>query len=296
MSALRMIWLILILLTGMSGTLLNSLVAVVYFRLWRGMSDWCSYNGILLLIGLVNLFYQWCLTVDSLFKYSHMYDLFDKKLCLFLFSLQLTLVGVSLWNTTWLSIFYCTRLVNSSHWLFLWIKDKFFLFLPQLMAGSVLFSVVITLPLFCATSMEIPQNRTGKLTLCSYNVDVNDIILSPVIGFCIPVPITCLSIGLSVRTLVRHIWRMRRSHIAAPQLQGHFQAVRTMVVRLVLEIIFFIIIVIGTFTSLSSNSTMKSICWTNTLTYPTTQALILITGNPKLKKKLWDCLPLWRGR
>ncbi|XP_073416663.1 taste receptor type 2 member 41-like [Dendrobates tinctorius] len=262
---------------------------VLYFVLWRRMSDGCNYNGILLVSSLVNLFYQWCLTVDNLFKYSEM---FDESLCPVLFSLQFMLVGVSLWNTTWLSVFYCTRLVTSSHWLFLRIKDKFFSFLPQLMAGSVVWSVVITMPLFWATRMESTENKTDVVTICSRSMDVDYMVFSPLIGLCIPVSMTCLSIGLSVRTLVRHIHTMRNSHISSPQLQGHFQAVRTMIIRVYLEISFFVVIVLGTFTSLSSNPTMIAIRWLNALIYPTSQALLLIFGNPKIKKKLCGCLTL----
>ncbi|XP_073502370.1 taste receptor type 2 member 40-like [Phyllobates terribilis] len=291
-SALRLLRLILLILTGISGTLLNSSAMVLYFVLWRRMSDWCNYNGILLVISLVNLFYQWCLTVDNVFKYSEIYEMFDERLCLVLFSLQFALVGVSLWNTTWLCIFYCARLVSSSHWLLLRIKEKFFSFLPQLMAGSVVWSVAITMPLFWATSKETAENQTDVVTICSRRMDVDYIVFSPVIGFCIPVSMTCLSIGLSVRTLVRHIHTMRNSHISSPQLQGHVQAIRTMIIRVYFEISFFVVIVLGTFTSLSSNSTMIAIRWLNALIYPTSQALLLIFGNPKVKKKLCDCLTL----
>ncbi|KAM4023623.1 taste receptor type 2 member 40-like [Anomaloglossus baeobatrachus] len=278
----------------MSGTLLNSTAAVLYFGLWRRMSDWCNYNGILLVISLVNLFYQWCLTVDNVFKYSEIYEMFDERLCLILFSLQFTLVGFSLWNTTWLSVLYCARLVSSPHWLFLRIKEKFFSFLPQLMAGSAVWSVVITMPLFWATNMETAENQSEEVTICSRSVDVDYIISSPVLGFCIPVSMTCLSIGLSVKTLVRHIHTMRNSHISSPQVQGHVQAIRIMIIRVYFEISFFMVIMLGTFTSLSSNSTMMAIRWLNALSYPTSQALLLIFGNPKLKKKLCDCLTLWK--
>ncbi|CAN2391481.1 hypothetical protein PRIEUP_LOCUS1521, partial [Pristimantis euphronides] len=284
--------LVLSLLTGMSGTFLNSSVVVVYFGLCRRMNDWYSYNAILLLIGLVNLFYQWCLMLDNIFKHYEIYEVFDQKLCLFIFSLQFTLVGVSLWNTTWLSMFYCARLVNSSHWLFVQIREKFLTFLPQLMAGSVLWTVVITMPLFWTGRIEIYQNQTDSLDICRYNMSIYHVLLGPTLGFCISIPVTCLSIGLSLMTLVRHIYRMRKSHIMSPQLQGHFQAISVMIIRVLSEITFFAIIVIATFTSLSSNTIMNNIYWVNILVYPTSQALILIFGNPQLKKKLCYCLPL----
>ncbi|KAG8536690.1 hypothetical protein GDO81_025843, partial [Engystomops pustulosus] len=291
-SLMRIIKFILIIVTGMSGNYLNSFIVVVYFGIWRRMSDWCNHNVILLVIGLVNLSYQWCLTLDNVFKYLQIYEKFDQKLCLFLFVLQFTLVGASLWNTTWLSIYYCTRLVSSTQRLFVMIKEKFFSLLPQLMAGSTLWSVIITLPLFWAKNMEISQNETNDLDICSYKVDPYYIIPGLVLGFLLPVPMTCVSIGLSVRTLVRHIWRMRRSHLMSPQLQGHFQAIRIMMIRVFCEIFFFVIIVIGNFTSLSSNSTMEIIYWITVLFYPTSQALILVLGNSKIKKKLCNSLML----
>ncbi|XP_069841130.1 taste receptor type 2 member 40-like [Dendropsophus ebraccatus] len=293
-SALRMFRLALMILSGVFGTLLNFSIVVVYFDLWRKVGDGCRYNVILLIIGLVNLSYQCCLTIDNVFKFSQIYELFDKKFCLLLFSLQFALIGLSLWNTVWLSILYCVRLVNSSQWLFLRIKEKFFCFLPQLMVGSVLWSISIALPIFWETSMETPQNNTDYMTICSYNMNVYYIIPSLLLGVAIPVSITCFSIGLSVRTLVRHIFSMRNSHITSPQLQGHFQAVRTLSVRVFLEIVFFIVIVMVTFTSLRSNPTMEAICWVNIMIYPTSQALILVFGNPTLKKKLCDCLMIWK--
>ncbi|XP_044130508.1 taste receptor type 2 member 41-like [Bufo gargarizans] len=293
MTALGVFWLILLILTGMSGTFLNSLVVVMCFGLWRRMSDLCNFNGILLIIGLVNLFYQWCLTLDNVFKYSDIYETFDKRLCLCLFYLQFTLVGVSLWNTAWLAIFYCVRLLNYSHWLFLQVKEKFSSFLPQLMVGSVLWSAFITMPLFWETTMEIAQNQTEKRNVCHYNVNAYYIILRPTLGFCIPFLLTCLSIGLSVRTLVRHINRMRKFHITSPQLQGHFRAAKVMVTHVYLEISFSVVIIIRTCT-LRSNSIIEGIYWANILLYPTSQALILIFGNPNLKRKLFACLTLWK--
>ncbi|XP_075687748.1 taste receptor type 2 member 40-like [Rhinoderma darwinii] len=294
--ALKIVRFIVMVITGVCGTFLNSIIVLLNFRFWRDNATSETHNKILFLIGLVNILLQATLIVDTIFETFYSY-LLDKNFLLFLFSLEFTLIEVNIWNTTWLSIFCCVRLVNFSHWFLLKIKAKFFAFFPQLIIGSVLVSTAMNLPLYWTTTLDIPHNVTycttsGRRFIVNYYY----IICSSLFGFSVPFSMTCVSIGLSVTTLLRHMWRMggRDSHLTSAQLQGHSRAVRTMVIRVILDIIFSIVTVIGTSVSVILNSPVYSVLWIIVLTYPTSQSLILIFGNPKLKSAVYGFLKVLR--
>ncbi|XP_072273007.1 taste receptor type 2 member 41-like [Pyxicephalus adspersus] len=72
-----------------------------------------------------------------------------EKTFLILISLQLAFFNASAWNTAWLCIYYCVRLVNFSHPYLLKMKATLLSSVPQLIVGSVLGSVAINLPFIC---------------------------------------------------------------------------------------------------------------------------------------------------
>lgn len=295
-STLKIVRLIIMVITGVSGTFLNAIIVVLNFRFWRDITTSGSYNKILLFIGLINLIFQGILILDCIFETFALY-LPCRNLFLVVFTLELAHIGVNVWNTTWLSIFCCVRLVNSSNSFFLKIRAKFFSFLPHLIVFSVLVSAAINLLFFWTTKIQ-PQNATDHPNMSGHGIMMGTyyIIFSSLFGFGLPFFMTGVSIGLSVITLLRHIWTMRSSdsHLTSAQLQGHYRAVRTMVIRVILDILFFCVTAIGMAFPSLLNSPVYSVLWIIVMTYPTSQAFILIFGNPKLKSAAYDLMKTFR--
>ncbi|KAG9466662.1 hypothetical protein GDO78_016319 [Eleutherodactylus coqui] len=282
---LRITRLVILAITGVSGTFLNSIIVVLNFRFWRDVTTSKSYNRLLFVIGLTNTILQVHMIFDAILETSSLYLLHENLFSYMLF-FGFTLIDVNIWNTTWLSLLCCVRLVNSSHCIYLKIKAKFFSSLHHLIVSSVLFAVTINLPLFWTTKLHIPANTTDSQESGYFiTLDENFIIFGSIFGFTVPFSMTCVSIGFSICTILRHLRRMERSdsHLTSAQLQGYYRAVKTMVIRGLLDFLFFFIIVLGVSVPLILNSTTYSVLWLAVHAYPTSQAFILVFGNPKLK-------------
>ncbi|XP_075175992.1 taste receptor type 2 member 143-like [Anomaloglossus baeobatrachus] len=274
------------LITGVCGTFLNSSIVALNFRSWKDTTTSGGNKRILLSIGLINILFQGSLMVDNICESFSLYFV-SERLFIGLLAFELTLINVNVWNTTWLSIFYCVRLVNYNHGVFLWIKAKFSTFLPQLLVGSVLISATINFQLPWTTILQRYQNTTQYQNMSGIFIifDYYYTIFCILFGFIIPFCVTCVSIGFSVITLVRHICSIgySDSHLTSDQLHAHYQAVRTMVIRVLLDLSFFLVVVIAISDPVIINSFAFTILWMKVLMYPTCQALLLILGNPKLK-------------
>ncbi|XP_075141491.1 taste receptor type 2 member 41-like [Leptodactylus fuscus] len=246
-STMKIVRFIIMVITGICGTFLNSFIVALNFRFRRDITASGSYKKLLFIIGLINIIYQGILIIKTIFE-TFDFDM-DINGYFFIITFKFTAIGVNVWNTTWLSIFCCLCLLDSSNSFFLKIKSKFFSTVSYLFVGSVLVSMAIHFPFFWTTTLDIPQNTTEYPTISGYrlHMDYYYVIFSLLFGFSIPFFMTCVSIALSVTTLLRHVWRIRHSdsHLTSEQLQGHYRAVRTIVIRVILDILFFLVIVLG---------------------------------------------------
>ncbi|CAN2390120.1 hypothetical protein PRIEUP_LOCUS156 [Pristimantis euphronides] len=288
--------LVILSITGVCGTFLNSIIVVLNFRSWRDVATSKSYNKILFVIGLINSIIQVHINLDTIFETFHVY-LLSRNLLVYTFTFCMILISINVWNTTWLSIFCCVRLFSSSNWFFLRMKVKFLSSLPLLIVGSILVSSAINLPLFWTTKVEIPQNTTSSpISGYKMTMDYHCIVFVSLFDICLPVSMSCVSIGLSVTTLVGHIRRMGSSdsHLTSAQLQGHYRAVWKIVIRVFLDFFFYTVVVIGTSVEFLLNSPVMSYLWMTVLLYPTSQASILILGNPKLRSAVYGLMRSFR--
>ncbi|KAM5152765.1 taste receptor type 2 member 9-like [Mantella aurantiaca] len=271
--------------------MINASILAMYFIHWKSIRNSIVYDRILLSIVLMNISLQICLTVDGVLDTLETFVVLGKNTFLIMFTLQFAFFYASAWNTAWLSVFYYSRLVSFSHPYLLRMKAMFLSSVPQLMVGSVLSSVVINLPFFWLTEANAVQNRTLTTPMSGYNVAIHPgfTVFNSLVGFVLPLAVTCLCIGQCVTSLLRHVWRMNlsESHLTSSQLQGHIRAAGTMIMRLLLDLTFYLIVIIGVLKSFRL-PVIYSICsWISNLTYPTAQSLILIHGNPKLKSKVF---------
>ncbi|KAG9460306.1 hypothetical protein GDO78_022688, partial [Eleutherodactylus coqui] len=289
---LKITRLVILVITGLTGTFINSIIVVLNFRFWRDVTTSKSYNRLLFVIGLTNTILQVHMIFDAILETFSLY-LLQENLFSYMLFFGFTLIDVNVWNTTWLSLLCCVRLVNSSYCFYLKIKAKFFSSLPLLIVGSVLFAVAINLPIIWTTKLHRATNITDSPASGYFIIlDAYYIICSSLFGFTVPFCMTCVSIGFSISTLLGHIRRMERSdsQLTSAQLQGHYRAVKTMVIRGLLDFSFFFIIVLGASVPLILNSTAYTCLWLAVLMYPTSQAFILVFGNPKLKSAVYGLM------
>ncbi|XP_063789015.1 taste receptor type 2 member 41-like [Pseudophryne corroboree] len=225
-------------------------------------------------------------------NYLSFHTQMNTRILLFLSYVLFVLQNMSFWNTAWLSICYCVKLVTVTHRIFLWVKMWFPSSITKLLIGSAIWSVLVTLPFFWTAEMIFPQktNITDGSVSFAMTVNVLYTVTNMLFSYILPFTLTVTCIRLSVTSLLHHVWRIRQNvsqDSSSPQLQAHVRAAVTMTLRVVLDLIFLIIIIYMFAVSFYMSPVMNALFWVFLFSYPSVQSFILIFGNPKLKRSIF---------
>ncbi|KAM4024033.1 taste receptor type 2 member 4-like [Anomaloglossus baeobatrachus] len=275
-------------ITLVSGIMLNVAIIIIYMKNWRRQLMSGGVDKIVLTMALTNALLQVLLGYGGLL-FSQVFLLLDVTLPLFLFTF-FSFVDLCFWNTSFLSICYCLKLVNFSQKVLLWMKSRFSSAVNVLLLGSTLGSFLINSPLLWKTTW-MNLNNNGNWTVGDSRLDfpLSFLLVKIIFGNFLPFLFTFLCILLSVKSLLRHIWKIQKnsSDMKYSHLQGHFGAIRTMILLLVLDLMFCVVFVEVRILSLNIGDFLGTISWIIILLYPSLQSVILITGNPKLQEHLY---------
>uniref|UniRef100_A0A803STT0 Taste receptor type 2 n=1 Tax=Anolis carolinensis TaxID=28377 RepID=A0A803STT0_ANOCA len=196
----------------------------------------------------------------------------------------------SLWCVSWLSIFYCVKVINFSNSLLLWLKLRLNLLLPKLLGISMVISMVSFLPfIFIFHQCNKPCNQTVTPPI-NHEDEADD---SMWIRF-IPLQITFTSINFSVNiaatlllliSLWRHVRNLRKNGTSVQDLntQVHLKVMRPLLITLLLYLLYIASLILmhtGFFYLQANLSLIGEIMIT---IFPSVHAIILIWTNPKLR-------------
>ncbi|NP_001165477.1 bitter taste receptor 17 [Xenopus tropicalis] len=285
--SIKVIKMTIVVVTWLCGSILNSSIVAVYLREWKNGMSLGECDRTILTIGCNNFFLQCFLTSYEIMAIFELYGLFLKEfkvagLIFFFFFNYITM-----WLTACLSICYCVKLVSFSHELLIRLKRGMSSAITLFLLGSVVLSGLINVPFIWTMDTEFLGNTTLTADNVIYKPDLKFLCFNIVIGSCVPILVTSLSIGLSVMSLRRHVQQMKNntSQSWTPQLKSHVRACRTMSLLLILNLIFFI-----TFITVALGLTQfKGILigdilyWSVIMSGPSIEAVLLILGNTKLK-------------
>ncbi|XP_075421254.1 taste receptor type 2 member 7-like [Ascaphus truei] len=265
----------------------------VSYRNWRKDTSLNLCDLILLSMGLSNLAMQCIMNTQSfvLLLQSHIW--FYSKIHSSLIFLQLSLIFLSFWLTAWLCVYYCIKIANFMHHLFFRVKLWISSVLQKLLLMSAVGSFIISVPsLWTCRQIYHQENSTYSLTANCSSVSetpafyISNIVILAVLGSCLPFLLSLISIGLTLTSLWRHIWRMKQktSDFSIPRLQVHSRAARTMILLVVLSMSLCITQLYFFIPHDDPKNIFMTICWFFSLCYPTAQAFLLIQGNTKLRR------------
>ncbi|KAG8550097.1 hypothetical protein GDO81_028877 [Engystomops pustulosus] len=155
-----------------------------------------------------------------------------------------------LWFATVLCVFYCVKITSYSWKFFIFLKTKISTLVPWFLLGSLIASIFSSLPYgfnFYDMKHQDLSNVSSKPMIFYRAGTIQNFYnqaLITLLGSCPPFIIFLLAIFLLLHSLLMHTRRMRSSEYGfhTPNLKGHFSAVRSMSVFLVLQIIHFIFI------------------------------------------------------
>ncbi|XP_065257534.1 taste receptor type 2 member 7-like [Emys orbicularis] len=273
-----------------TGIIANGLMIVVNCSEWIRSRKLTCCDMILTSLGISRFFLQ-CTINSNNFLIQLPHDMNER--CAMLTTLTVVwmfLTTLNLWFATCLSVFYCVKIANFSQPLFLWLKRRISGLVPQLLMGSFLVSLVICLPSvntidrkYIDHSMNnLSGNTTGE---CRYKVDLSSsfFILS-MLGYTSPFIIFIISSILLITSLWRHSKRMEKTTSTSRDTvtEVHVRAIKGQISFIFFYISYFVALVMF----LLELSTISSYyVWIVIMgAYPSGHSVILILGNPKLKR------------
>nr|XP_060615862.1 taste receptor type 2 member 1-like [Anolis sagrei ordinatus] len=200
------------------------------------------------------------------------------------------------WFTAWLCVFYCLKIVKSTHSLFLWFKLKLSWLVPRLIAGTLVVSLFIAFSMFFSLLRDVQSNMTMINSKISTEILRNRTVDVPKIFFLIagsgsPLLVILICSILVVASLCKHIYRMKcKEHYSRSiQTKAHVKAAGTVLSILFLYISFYMVQTLSmTITMGKTEGTFLTIV---VIAYPSAQAYILLLVNPKLNQAVNQMLP-----
>uniref|UniRef100_A0A8C8VED3 Taste receptor type 2 n=1 Tax=Pelusios castaneus TaxID=367368 RepID=A0A8C8VED3_9SAUR len=268
------------------GITANGLMIVVNCSEWIRSRKLTCCDMILTSLGISRLFLQ-CMIFINNFLFAIFYVLWTY------------LNILSLWFATWLSVFYCVKIANFSHPLFLWLKCRISGLMPQLLMGSLLVSLVSCLPSVYTFQENYTGNSTnilfGNTTVeCTYRGHLSSgLTVMAMLGYSFPFFIFIVAALLLITSLWRHNKRMEK-HASSSRdtiAKAHVSAVKGLISFIFFYISYFVIGVLLLSDILTKSSLRLTWALVVVMTaYPSVHTVVLILSNPKLKRVAGKCL------
>ncbi|XP_062977645.1 taste receptor type 2 member 4-like [Elgaria multicarinata webbii] len=272
---------------ALCGLISNGFIVTVKITEWAKSKRLTSSNQLLLSIGISNFSTTILLTVYFLYKFST--DTVNNIILQILNGITAFAVFSRFWLTALLCIFYCIKIVNSNHSVFLWCKMRISRLIPQLLVGSLVISMIASIFSIQQIFMQSKSNTTANIrnvtqakTLISFDTSSQLLFLSICSGC--PLLVVLLCSILVVASLCRHVCRMasKESSFRNLQAEAHVRAAGTV---LSLLILFLFIYLTGNVAALMHTYKSQLVYVVALLVYAPAQATILILVNPKLNQE-----------
>ncbi|KAG8560330.1 hypothetical protein GDO81_014924 [Engystomops pustulosus] len=212
--------------------------------------------------------------------------------------IRLTTMPCVLFFSTWLSVYFCLKIVNFNHRWYVGLQKRFREIFPWLLIFSVVGSVVVSFPFAFFASRFLAKQTTvissyGNRTV--YPVPSN--ILTSIKCY-IVLSSLCFILFLSsscpiILSLYQHMKKIQVSPPGStfPTLQPHITAVKTITLLTILNALYFISVVL--FILSGGELTVKYVTLTIFNICHITSVVILFRGNSKVQDNLKNTVTEW---
>ncbi|XP_068943108.1 taste receptor type 2 member 40-like [Petaurus breviceps papuanus] len=198
----------------------------------------------------------------------------------------------NLWFAAWLSVFYCVKIANFTHPLFLRLRWRIAGLMPWLLCLSVFISFFCSLPLtkdiynvYINTSIQASSSNTREK---KYFTETNVVNLAIIYNLTIFIPLIMFicAATLLIISLKRHTLQMKSNAqgIRNPSMEAHLGAIKAISFFLLLYIFNFVALMLYMANVLNTNSFGSVLCRIIMAAYPAGHSILLIFGNPKLRR------------
>ncbi|XP_043821489.1 taste receptor type 2 member 4 [Dromiciops gliroides] len=282
------------LLTGIVG---NLLILAVNCRTWIKSKNLSSFDTILSSLAITR-----CICLCIMFLYLVFSLIFLESECpvliyAMILNSWIVLDSCSLWIVTLLNIFYCVKIANFNHSLFLWLKRNLSLKMPWLLLACLLvpvFSHFLSILLSkIPSSIDSTQENARNSTNISSRGSIFLIVASVVLSFSLQFVINLVSCSLLISSLRRHMQEMQRNANSFwnPQTEAHVGAMKAMIFFLILYVPYSIARMIIFLPSTGiRNYWINGILLVVNCTYSPGHTIFIILLHPKLKARIKNIL------
>uniref|UniRef100_A0A8C6I0E4 Taste receptor type 2 n=1 Tax=Mus spicilegus TaxID=10103 RepID=A0A8C6I0E4_MUSSI len=194
---------------------------------------------------------------------------------------------LSLWFATWLGVFYCAKIATIPHPLFLWLKMRISRLVPWLILASVVY-VTVTTFIHSRETSELPK----QIFISFFSKNTTRVrpahakLLSVfVFGLTLPFIIFTVAVLLLLSSLWNHSRQMRTMvGTREPSRHALVSAMLSILSFLILYLSHDMVAVLICTQGLHFGSRTFAFCLLVIGMYPSLHSIVLILGNPKLKR------------
>ncbi|XP_044533275.1 taste receptor type 2 member 40-like [Gracilinanus agilis] len=276
-------------ITGMIG---NGFIVATNAIEWFQSKRLSTSDFTLMILSCSRLLLQFWLMLENtyslLFPFSYNQNIVYKTFKVIFIFLNYS----NLWFAAWLNVFYCIRIANFTHPLFLRLRWRIAGLMPWLLCSSAFISFCYSLPIskdvynvFVNSSIPVPSsNATEKKFFTETNV-VNFAIMYN-LGIFIPLIMFIFAATLLIISLKKHTLQMKSNATGSrnPSMEAHMGAVKAISSFLLFYIFNFVALLLYMVNVFKNNSVGNILCKIIMAAYPAGHSILLIFSNPKLRR------------
>ncbi|XP_053549017.1 taste receptor type 2 member 4-like [Bombina bombina] len=276
-----------------TGSMENIFILLVNFLDWLKSRKLGPCDQIINCLGFFNLFFQGTVVINE-FCIRLWTGYFQDFVVKIFVSIQIFLFFSSLWSCTFLCFYYCVKIIHFSSSFFFLLKANISKIVPWFLTLFVLVSVGFSLPAFWELYKDfspVPGNFSGNVSSSLNYIFKSKCNCLFRIYLCLSSAAFTIFTLLAVTILIslcRHMQRVSKNSdgFDARRLAAHISATRTVTLLLVLYISFYIALNFIFSSPAAVGTLLFSLSMLMISSFPSLNALILITGNTKLKNVL----------
>ncbi|XP_077780862.1 taste receptor type 2 member 40-like [Podarcis muralis] len=197
------------------------------------------------------------------------------------------------WLLAWFCVFYCIKIVNGTHSLFLWCKLRISHLVPWLLAVSLAASLLFSVYAFHNISVQHQSTTTANVTNMTQGHSWLETGSSLQLFFLItgsscPLLVTLLCSIMVVASLCRHIYNMtgKGASFRSRQTEAHIKAAGTVLSFLIIYVAFYMahLLIVFRYFEKSEQRFGSIMCSVVQVMCPSAHGILLVFVNPKLKQ------------
>uniref|UniRef100_A0A8D2H593 Taste receptor type 2 n=1 Tax=Urocitellus parryii TaxID=9999 RepID=A0A8D2H593_UROPR len=250
-SALHIIFTVIISTEFMTGILGNGFIILVNFIDWVKIRKICLADQILTALAISRIWLIWALIMYCLPRAFYPSSFLSSNKCILIGIAGILANHYSTWLTTSLSLFYFLKIANFSNPVFLHLKHRVEMVVLVMLLGTLVF-LPFTLAVIRWKKYEMYPCEIN-MTLISKRSDFEDFskIIIFIIGGFIPFLASLSFFFLLIFSLRKHLKNMKlnATGFRDPSVKAHIRAIKSVVSFLLLFAIYFLAVIMATFYS-----------------------------------------------